>query len=160
MHLSQKIFMQRALQLAALGRGQVQTNPMVGAVVVNNGLIIGEGYHRQYGQAHAEVNAINMVLEKYGTEATELLKNSTVYVTLEPCNHFGKTPPCSHLLVNSKVQKVVVGCLDPFAEVNGKGIAYLRENGIEVMNYSELVEISNSDYRIDKIIKNKIIKNV
>ena len=89
-------YMQRALELAAIGRGSVSPNPMVGCVIVHNGLIIGEGWHKKYGDWHAEVNAVNSVVDK------SLLAESTVYVTLEPCSHFGKTPPCADLLVNIK----------------------------------------------------------
>lgn len=123
--LSDEIFMQRAIELARLGTGYVAPNPRVGCVVVHNGCIIGEGWHRQYGQAHAEVNAIEAVQHK------EFLSESTVYVTLEPCAHFGKTPPCSTLLVQSKVKRVVIGTLDPFALVAGKGLAQLESAGIE-----------------------------
>lgn len=119
-------FMQRCLQLAALGAGKVAPNPMVGCVIVLNDEIIGEGYHKQYGTAHAEVNAIHSVQNK------ELLKEATVYVSLEPCSHFGKTPPCADLLIQYQVKKVVVGCLDPHAKVAGKGIQKLKSAGIEV----------------------------
>lgn len=123
--LSDEIFMQRAIELARLGTGFVAPNPRVGCVVVHNSQIIGEGWHRQYGQAHAEVNAIAAVQNK------ELLPESTVYVTLEPCAHYGKTPPCSLLLVQSRVKRVVIGTLDPFALVAGKGLTQLNEAGIE-----------------------------
>jgi len=123
--LSDEIFMQRAIELARLGTGFVAPNPRVGCVVVHNGKIIGEGWHRQYGQAHAEVNAIAAVQNK------DLLPESTVYVTLEPCAHYGKTPPCSLLLVQSRVKRVVIGTPDPFALVAGKGLAQLKEAGIE-----------------------------
>lgn len=119
-----EIFMQRAIELARLGTGYVAPNPRVGCVVVHNNEIIGEGWHRQYGHAHAEVNAIASVKNK------ALLQESTVYVTLEPCAHYGKTPPCSLLLVESKVKRVVIGTLDPFALVAGKGLAQLEAAGI------------------------------
>lgn len=118
--------MQRALELAALGAGRVAPNPLVGCVVVHNNRIIGEGYHQQFGSAHAEVNAIHAVQE------TELLSESTVYVTLEPCDHHGKTPPCSLMLLEKRVKRVVVGTVDPFAAVAGKGIERLRAAGIQV----------------------------
>lgn len=118
--------MSRALQLARRGAGYVSPNPMVGAVVECDGRIIGEGYHRRYGEAHAEVNAINSVAD------SALLPRSTVYVTLEPCAHYGKTPPCAALLVRCGVKRVVIGCTDPFAKVAGRGIAMLREAGIDV----------------------------
>lgn len=106
---------------------------MVGCVIVHQDKIIGEGYHECFGQAHAEVNAIQSVLKNYGTEAENLLKQSTVYVSLEPCAHFGKTPPCADLLVRYQVNKVVIGNCDPFAEVDGKGIEKLKNAGIEVV---------------------------
>lgn len=118
--------MHRALYLASLGRAQVSPNPMVGCVIVHAGEIIGEGYHEVYGGPHAEVNAINHVKDK------SLLRESTVYVSLEPCAHHGKTPPCADLLVSSGVKKVVVAMLDPYEEVAGKGIAKLQAAGIEV----------------------------
>jgi diaminohydroxyphosphoribosylaminopyrimidine deaminase/5-amino-6-(5-phosphoribosylamino)uracil reductase len=119
-------FMQRCLQLAAKGRGQVAPNPMVGCVIVHDGRIIGEGYHQQYGDAHAEVQALNSV------KNPELLKEATVYVSLEPCSHFGKTPPCANLLIEHRVKKVVIGCLDSNKEVAGRGIELLKTAGIEV----------------------------
>lgn len=119
--------MQRALQLAALGREWVSPNPMVGCVIVHNDLIIGEGFHQKYGDAHAEVNAFNTVINK------DLLSESTVYVTLEPCSHFGKTPPCADLLIRHKVKKVVICNTDPFPQVSGTGIKKLQAAGIEVI---------------------------
>ena len=118
--------MTRSLELANLGAGNVSPNPMVGCVIVYRGEIIGEGYHRKYGEAHAEVNAINSVAN------TALLKESTLFVTLEPCAHFGLTPPCSDLIVEKQIPKVVIGTIDPFAEVAGKGIEKMRNAGIEV----------------------------
>ena len=121
-------YMRRALQLARLGAGHTSPNPMVGAVIVGpDGTIIGEGWHRQCGQGHAEVNAVASVRDE------KLLKNSTIYVTLEPCSHYGKTPPCARLLIEKGIPRVVVGCLDPFKEVSGRGVAMLREAGIEVV---------------------------
>ncbi len=124
----QEQYMQRCLQLAAMGAGQVAPNPMVGAVLVFNDRIIGEGYHQKYGEAHAEVNCINSVAEvdkKY-------IGKSTMYVSLEPCIHFGKTPPCADLIIKNKIPKVVIGCRDSFEEVAGKGIERLKAAGIEV----------------------------
>ncbi|MTI31787.1 bifunctional diaminohydroxyphosphoribosylaminopyrimidine deaminase/5-amino-6-(5-phosphoribosylamino)uracil reductase RibD [Cytophagales bacterium RKSG123] len=118
--------MQRALELATNGRGNVSPNPMVGCVIVYENKIIGEGWHQQYGGPHAEVNAVNAVPNK------NLLPKSTVYVTLEPCAHFGKTPPCADLLVKCGVKRVVIGCKDTHPEVGGKGIEKLRVAGIEV----------------------------
>jgi diaminohydroxyphosphoribosylaminopyrimidine deaminase/5-amino-6-(5-phosphoribosylamino)uracil reductase len=118
--------MQRCLELALLGMGDVAPNPMVGCVIVHEGKIIGEGYHEKYGQAHAEVNAIRSVQDP------ELLTQSTLYVSLEPCAHFGKTPPCSDLIIESRIPHVVIGTVDPFAKVSGKGIEKMRAAGIEV----------------------------
>ncbi len=127
-----EIFMQRCLELAQLGMGYVSPNPMVGAVIVHNGKIIGEGYHHRYGEAHAEVNAINQVIEKY-SDFDSLLKQSTIYVSLEPCAHYGKTPPCADLIIKHQISRVIVGCRDPFNQVNGKGIEKLLSAGIEVI---------------------------
>ena len=126
-----EIYMQRCLELAALGAGKVSPNPMVGAVIVHDGKIIGEGYHQKYGEAHAEVNAVNMVITRY-TNHAELLQQSTIYVSLEPCAHYGKTPPCADLIIKHRIPNVVVGCRDPFAQVDGKGIEKLQAAGIEV----------------------------
>lgn len=121
--------MRRALQLAGLGEGLVSPNPMVGAVIVSSeGRIIGEGYHHRYGGPHAEVNAIASVREK----DRHLLKESTIYVTLEPCSHYGKTPPCSKLIIETGIPRVVVGSADPFPQVSGRGIRMLREAGVDV----------------------------
>lgn len=125
-------YMQRCIELAQLGAGQVSPNPMVGAVVVHDGRIIGEGYHQQYGQAHAEVNAINQVISKFDN-AAELLKQAAIYVSLEPCAHYGKTPPCADLIIKHQIPLVVVGCRDPFDQVDGKGIEKLKAAGIEVI---------------------------
>lgn len=124
--------MQRALQLAKLGKGFVSPNPMVGAVIVCDDKIIGEGYHRQYGQAHAEVNAVNQVLANF-SHAADLLKRATIYVTLEPCAHYGKTPPCADLIIKHQIPHVVVGCRDPFDQVNGKGIEKLQTARVNVV---------------------------
>lgn len=120
-------YMRRALQLARQGEGNVSPNPMVGAVVVCEGEIIGEGYHRKWGGPHAEVNAINSVVDK------SKLSKSTIYVTLEPCSHYGKTPPCSKLIIDSNIPRVVVGSDDPFEKVSGQGIKMLRDAGVEVV---------------------------
>ncbi|MFI5137700.1 MAG: bifunctional diaminohydroxyphosphoribosylaminopyrimidine deaminase/5-amino-6-(5-phosphoribosylamino)uracil reductase RibD [Sphingobacteriales bacterium] len=125
-------YMQRCIELAQLGMGSVSPNPMVGAVVVVDSVIIGEGYHHKYGEAHAEVNAINQVFSSF-SDAAELLDQSTLYVSLEPCAHYGKTPPCADLIIKHRIPRVVVGCRDPFEQVNGKGIEKLREAGIEVI---------------------------
>lgn len=120
--------MYRCLELARLGAGHVAPNPMVGAVLVYEDRIIGEGYHQLYGKAHAEVNCIASVKE----EDTPLIARSTIYVSLEPCAHHGKTPPCADLIIAKKIPRVVVGCRDPFPQVNGKGIEKLLAAGIEV----------------------------
>jgi diaminohydroxyphosphoribosylaminopyrimidine deaminase/5-amino-6-(5-phosphoribosylamino)uracil reductase len=130
--MTNEIYMQRCLELAKLGMGNVSPNPMVGCVIVHEGRIIGESYHQKIGEAHAEVNAINNVFLNFGDEAPTLLKNATAYVSLEPCAHFGKTPPCADLLVKHQLKKVVIGNTDPFAEVNGKGIEKLKTAGIIV----------------------------
>lgn len=129
--MNHEIYMQRCLQLAALGNGAVAPNPMVGAVVVQDEYIIGEGYHQVYGQAHAEVNAIQEVVNKY-PDAAERLQKSRIYVSLEPCAHQGKTPPCADLIVKHRIPEVIIGCTDTFAAVNGKGIAKLQTAGIQV----------------------------
>ncbi|GEP96562.1 riboflavin biosynthesis protein RibD [Chitinophaga cymbidii] len=127
--ISHEIFMQRCLQLAATGMGQVAPNPMVGAVLVHDGRIIGEGYHQVFGQAHAEVNCVNSV----PADQQELIAKSTMYVSLEPCSHHGKTPPCADLIISRRIPRVVVGCVDSFSEVAGRGIRLMREAGIEVI---------------------------
>ena len=128
-----ELYMQRCLDLAALGIGKVSPNPMVGAVIVHGEQIIGEGYHRQYGQAHAEVNAINQVLGNF-ENAADLLRNSTIYVSLEPCAHHGKTPPCADLIIAHQIPNVIIGCTDPFEQVNGSGISKLKAAGIQVLS--------------------------
>jgi diaminohydroxyphosphoribosylaminopyrimidine deaminase/5-amino-6-(5-phosphoribosylamino)uracil reductase len=130
--VSHEIYMQRCLQLASLGIGHVSPNPMVGAVIVHQDQIIGEGYHQRYGGPHAEVNAVNQVLAKH-ENADEQLRQSIIYVSLEPCAHYGKTPPCADLIIKHQIPKVVVGCRDPFAQVDGKGIEKLQQAGIEVI---------------------------
>lgn len=120
-------YMRRALELAAHGELDASPNPMVGAVIVDaSGRIIGEGWHRRCGEGHAEVNAVASVADQ------EALKDSTMYVTLEPCSHYGKTPPCAELIVRTGIPRVVIGTLDPFAKVSGRGVARLREAGVEV----------------------------
>lgn len=121
-------YMARCIQLARHGRSGAAPNPMVGAVIVHEGRIIGEGYHIRCGEAHAEVNAVRSV--KPADEA--LLAHSTIYVSLEPCSHYGKTPPCADLIIAKGIRRVVVGCVDPFSEVSGRGINRLRQAGIEV----------------------------
>ncbi len=130
--MNDDLYMQSCLELAKQGIGHVSPNPMVGCVIVHENQIIGEGYHQKFGEAHAEVNAINDVLARFGDEAAPLLKNATAYVNLEPCSHFGKTPPCADLLVKHQLKKVVIGNTDPFEGVNGKGILKLKNAGIIV----------------------------
>ena len=123
------LYMHRCIELAQLGAGAVAPNPLVGSVLVYNNRIIGEGYHQLYGQAHAEVNCINSVAE--GDK--HLISFSTLYVSLEPCAHYGKTPPCADLIIQHNIGKVVVGCRDPFELVNGKGVEKLLAAGIAVV---------------------------
>jgi diaminohydroxyphosphoribosylaminopyrimidine deaminase/5-amino-6-(5-phosphoribosylamino)uracil reductase len=120
-------FMRRCFQLARKGEGFTHPNPMVGAVVVHDGKIIGEGFHRRCGGSHAEVNAITAVRD------TSLLRHSTLYVSLEPCSHHGKKPPCTELITEKAIPKVVVATRDPNPQVAGKGVAWMRERGIEVV---------------------------
>ncbi len=122
--------MQRCIDIALLGAGTVAPNPMVGAVLVHNDRIIAEGYHMHYGQAHAEVNCINAV----ALADNNLIEQSTLYVSLEPCAHFGKTPPCADLIIKNKIPRVVIGCRDPFDKVAGKGIEKLQAAGVEVLS--------------------------
>jgi len=122
-----QLFMQRAIELAQLGAGQVSPNPLAGCVVVHEGEIMGEGWHQKVGEAHAEVNAINAVKNK------SILSQSTLYVNLEPCSHFGKTPPCADMLIEYKIKRVVIANRDPNPAVNGKGIEKLGAAGIEVV---------------------------
>jgi diaminohydroxyphosphoribosylaminopyrimidine deaminase/5-amino-6-(5-phosphoribosylamino)uracil reductase len=121
-----EFYMRRALELAERGAGKVSPNPMVGCVVVSGEKIIGEGWHQEYGGPHAEVNAVNTIRDR------SAIPGAMVYVSLEPCSHFGKTPPCTDLLIHQKVGKVIIGCLDPNPLVNGMGRKKLMEAGIEV----------------------------
>lgn len=122
-------YMSRCIQLAKLGAGNVAPNPMVGAVLVYENKVIGEGYHQQFGEAHAEVNCIRNINEKN----KYLIEKSTMYVSLEPCAHHGKTPPCADLILTNKIKKVIIGCQDIYKEVAGKGIEKLRNAGVEVI---------------------------
>ena len=126
--MSPEHYMQRCLELAKLGAGYVAPNPMVGAVLVHGDKIIGEGWHQQYGEAHAEVNCIDSVKDK----DKQFISQSTLYVSLEPCAHFGKTPPCADLIIKNKISTVIIGCRDPFDKVNGKGIEKLEAAGVKV----------------------------
>lgn len=125
--------MRRCLDLAALAQGSVSPNPMVGAAIVHQGKLIAENYHRQYGHGHAEVLVINDVLTQYAVEAPAILQESTLYVTLEPCSHQGKTPPCADLIIKHGIPRVVIAMGDPSDKVNGRGIAKLIEAGVEVI---------------------------
>ena len=120
--------MRRCIELAALGAGNVAPNPMVGAVIVYKDNIIGEGYHEKFGEAHAEVNCINSIQEY----DRQFIKECTLYVSLEPCNHFGKTPPCVDLIIKHQIKHVVIGCNDSFEKVNGAGISRLIAAGVKV----------------------------
>ena len=122
-------FMHRCLELAENGAGHVAPNPMVGAILVHDTIIIGEGYHQQYGGPHAEVNCISSVKE----ENRALIPHSSLYVSLEPCVHFGKTPPCTDFIIEKKIPEVIIGCRDPFKVVNGKGIEKLKAAGMSVL---------------------------
>ena len=119
--------MHRCLELASLAAGYTAPNPMVGAVLVHNDVIIGEGYHKVYGGPHAEVNCIDSV----PPERQHLIKDADMYVSLEPCAHHGKTPPCADLIIRHNIRKVYIGCRDPFAEVDGRGIGKLQSAGVE-----------------------------
>lgn len=120
-------YIKRCIELAKNGLGATYPNPMVGSVIVLDGVIIGEGWHQKYGEPHAEVNAINSVKDKL------LLKKSTIYVSLEPCSHYGKTPPCANLIVKSKIKNVVIGIIDSNSKVSGRGVKYLKDNGCNVI---------------------------
>ena len=120
-------FIHKCISLARKGALDVSPNPMVGCVIVNDGEIIGKGYHKEFGKNHAEVNAINSVKDK------SVLRNSILYVNLEPCCHHGKTPPCTDLIVKYNIPKVVIGCIDTFSKVSGKGIKKLKDNSVEVI---------------------------
>jgi len=122
---SDQFFMNRCIELAVKGRGHVSPNPLVGAVIVIDNEIISEGFHQKYGEAHAEVNAINKIKDK------EIFKKATIYINLEPCAHFGKTPPCASLLVTSQFKRVVIGMLDPNPLVSGKGLQMLQQANID-----------------------------
>ena len=125
--MEEEKYMRRCIELAGNGLCNVAPNPMVGAVIVCDGHIIGEGYHIRCGEAHAEVNAIRSVKDE------SLLRRSTIYVSLEPCSHYGKTPPCADLIIEKQIPRIVVGCQDPFPEVAGRGIQKLRDAGREVI---------------------------
>lgn len=146
-------YMKRALELSELGEGMVNPNPKVGAVIVHEEKIIGEGYHQKYGENHAEVNAIKDAIDKGNGE---LIEDSEMYVTLEPCCHYGKTPPCTQAIINNKIKKVYIGCLDKNELVGGKGVKILRENGVEVHIDLMREEIEECNKIFFKYISTKI----
>ena len=141
----EELFMQRCIDLAQNGAGNVAPNPLVGAVIVHQNKIIGEGWHKKFGEAHAEVNAINSVQDK------SILSESTIYINLEPCSHHGKTPPCADLIIHHRFKKVVIGMQDPFDKVAGNGIKKLKDAGIEV--------IENVLKSREKVISSMLIGN-
>jgi len=126
-------YMRRCLKLAQMGAGSVSPNPMVGAVLVHDGQIIAEGFHRMFGGPHAEALVMAEVQQRYGEQAEDLFRSSTMYVSLEPCAHYGKTPPCAKLLADHQIGRVVIGCRDPFDKVNGQGIRMLTDAGVDVV---------------------------
>jgi diaminohydroxyphosphoribosylaminopyrimidine deaminase/5-amino-6-(5-phosphoribosylamino)uracil reductase len=146
-------YMARCLELARHGAGKVSPNPMVGSVIVHKDKIIGEGYHRAYGEAHAEVNAIASVKDE------SLLTDATLYVNLEPCSHYGKTPPCAELIIRKQIPRVVVGCTDPYPEVSGRGIKMLQQAGIEVVTgvMEEEAHAVNKVYMLNQTLKRPYI---
>ena len=140
-------YMLRCLELAELGKQFVSPNPMVGAVLVYNNRIIGEGYHQKFGAAHAEVNAINSVSE----EDQHLINSSTLYVSLEPCSHHGKTPPCSDLIVRSNIPRVVIGCIDTYSEVDKKKIEKLKNPNNSVSSNRLILKYLDKSITEDQI---------
>lgn len=143
-----KFYMNLALELAKKGKGRVNPNPMVGAVIVKNNKIIGQGYHKEYGKSHAEINAINSTKES--------VEDSTMYVTLEPCSHYGKTPPCVEKIIESKISKVVIASLDPNPLVSGKGVIKLIDAGIEVV--SGILDEENK--KLNEVFMKYIVKKI
>ncbi len=149
-------YMKRCLHLAVPGLGNVAPNPMVGAVLVYENTIIGEGYHKEYGKPHAEVNCINNVKNAH----KHLIPQSILYVSLEPCSHYGKTPPCTNLIIESKIKKVVIGCPDIYKEVAGKGIEKLQNAGVAVVTgvlEKECKEINKRFFTFHKLFRPYII---
>ncbi|MDO4689925.1 MAG: bifunctional diaminohydroxyphosphoribosylaminopyrimidine deaminase/5-amino-6-(5-phosphoribosylamino)uracil reductase RibD [Fusobacterium sp.] len=146
--MNDREYMERAIKLARLGEGKVNPNPLVGAVVVTNGKIVGEGWHQKYGAAHAEVNALEMAKEK--------ARGGTLYVTLEPCSHYGKTPPCVKKIVDSGIKKCFVSVLDPNPLVSGNGIKYLKEAGIEI----EVGLLADMAYEMNRVFFKYITKKI
>ena len=143
------LYMSRCLQLAWNGVGHVAPNPMVGAVLVCDDVIIGEGYHLRYGDAHAEPNAIDSVKNR------DLLKQSTLYVSLEPCSHYGKTPPCADLIVKNNIPRVIIGTLDPNPKVAGRGVEILRKAGYVIVR-TEDTDSRRKSITVSELGKSKI----
>ncbi|MGI5949457.1 bifunctional diaminohydroxyphosphoribosylaminopyrimidine deaminase/5-amino-6-(5-phosphoribosylamino)uracil reductase RibD [Peptoniphilus sp.] len=143
-------YMQKAIDLAKKGMGYTMANPLVGCVIVKDDKIIGEGYHEKFGKSHAEVNAINDAKSR-----GEDLEGATLYVNLEPCSHYGKTPPCANRIVEEKIKRVVIGTEDPFEKVAGRGVKILRDAGIEVEEYVMEDECLNLNERFFAYIENK-----
>lgn len=140
-----ELYLNRCFELAEKGRGNTKTNPLVGAILVYNHMIIGEGYHMKYGEAHAEVNCINSVIELNRDKISE----ATLYISLEPCMIHGKTPPCTDLIIKNKIKKVIIGSTDFNPLVHNKGIHYLTQQGVEVVNYNWIakqIELNKSFY--------------
>lgn len=147
--MNDELYMQRCIQLAKLGTGNVAPNPMVGSVLVYNNKVIGEGYHEQYGNGHAEVKCIASVKNEH----LHLISQSVLYVSLEPCAHWGKTPPCADLIIEKRIPTVIVGCRDPFAEVDGKGIEKLKAAGVYVVvgiQENECIELNKRFFTFHK----------
>ncbi len=140
--ISDDEYMYRCIQLAELGAGRTSPNPLVGSVLVYNGTIIGEGYHEYFGGPHAEVNCLSSVKQN----DRKLIAGSAMYVSLEPCVHHGKTPPCTDLIIREKISRVVIGCRDPFSDVNGKGIEKLLANGVAI-EFPVLEELAKEENR-------------
>jgi len=155
MILTDEFLMQRCFQLAELGEGKVAPNPKVGALLVYENQIIAEGYHQEYGKAHAEVNCIDSCPQYL----SHLISLSTLYVSLEPCSHHGKTGPCSHLIIEKGIKKVVVGSRDFNPLVNGNGIAYLKENGVEVveLHWDQKQKELNPQFYINQLYNRPLI---
>ena len=131
------LYMHRCYELAQLGAGKVSPNPMVGALLVHKGIIISEAYHQRYGGPHAEALVIEDIHTRYGTDAPHIFANSTLYVSLEPCSHFGKTPPCADAIIANGIPRVVIGSGDPSKKVDGKGILKLKQAGVQVEAFIE-----------------------
>lgn len=153
-----KKFIKKCLDLAILGKGNTKTNPLVGCVIVKNNQIVASGYHKKFGQAHAEKNAIEDLQKNYPKNYKNILKEATLYVNLEPCSHYGKTPPCANLIIKYKIKKVVIGTLDPNKKVNGKGYRKLKEKTDVIIGVLEKeCEEINAKYFINHRLKRPFI---